>query len=96
MLGEDLLHDDFDAAPVEAHIARMCSALGLPSPPAGEGVGQGPTDEGSHGDRHSPSPPDPDGPEKPLIRPAGAGHLLPQGEKDDDPLLSDDYWRSSG
>jgi hypothetical protein len=31
--------------------------LGLPSPPAGEGVGRSPTDEGSPNGRHRPSPP---------------------------------------
>jgi hypothetical protein len=66
LLAEDLLHDDFDAEPVEVHIAKMCEALGLPYPRAGEGVGRGPTDEGA-----------------------------PGGPDDDDPLFSDDYWRSS-
>ncbi|MDB5475088.1 MAG: hypothetical protein JWP49_599 [Phenylobacterium sp.] len=93
-LGEDLLHDDFDAEPLETHIAQLCESLGLPSPLAGEGVGQSPTEEGSHGDADSPSSTDPDSPAKPLIRPDGNG-LRPQGEKDDE-LLSDDYWRASG
>jgi hypothetical protein len=85
--------ETFESEPLDAQIKRLCDVLGLPSPLAGEGVGRSPTDEGSPNDRHSPSPPDPDSPEKPLIRPASAGHLLPQGEKDDD---EDDDWRSSG
>ena len=84
----------FLSEPLDAQVARLCQRVGLPSPLAGEGVGRSPTDEGSHNERHSPSPTDPDSPEKPLIRPASAGHLLPQGEKDED-LFSDDYWRSS-
>jgi hypothetical protein len=76
--------------PLEALIQRIARELGLPSPLAGEGVGRSPTDEGSHGDRPIVSSAETDGPAQPLIRPADAGHLLPQGEKDDD-----DYWRSS-
>ncbi len=48
--------------------------LGRPSPPAGEGGGWNPPGEGSTGLVG-------EGPQ-PLIRPASAGHLLPQGEKD--------------
>jgi hypothetical protein len=95
LLDEAELTDGFCADPIEVHIARICKDLGLPSPLAGEGVGRGPTDEGSHGDRPIASSAKPDSPAQPLIRPADAGHLLPQREKDDDPVLSDDYWRSS-
>jgi hypothetical protein len=41
---------------IEHHIARLCQELRLPSPLAGEGVGQSPTDEGSPGDRRSDPP----------------------------------------
>jgi hypothetical protein len=98
LLDEAELTDGFTADAVETHIARVCEELGLPSPLAGEGVGPGPapgtTDEGSHGDRHSPSPAEPDNPAQPLIRAAGAANgLLPQGEKGRP--LPDHPWRSS-
>ena len=93
LLDEAELTDGFCADPIEARIARICEELGLPSPLAGEGVGRSPTDEGSHGERHSPSSTEPDSPAQPLIRPADAGHLLPQGEKGR--ALPDHPWRSS-
>jgi hypothetical protein len=95
LLDEAELTDGFCADPIEVHIARICKDLGLPSPLAGEGVGPDPgtTDEGSHGERHSPSSTEPDSPAQPLIRPADAGHLLPQGEKGR--ALPDHPWRSS-
>jgi hypothetical protein len=87
--------ETFESEPLDAQIKRLCDVIGLPSPLAGEGGLRSRSEEGSHNDRHRPSPTDPDSPAQPLIRPASAGHLLPQGEKDDD-LFSDDYWRSSG
>jgi hypothetical protein len=97
-LDEDELHGHLAEGDVDNHIARICREIGLPSPLAGEGVGPGPapgtTDEGSHGDRHSPSPAEPDNPAQPLIRAAGAASgLLPQGEKGRP--LPDHPWRSS-
>jgi hypothetical protein len=97
LLDIEVQDDAFLAADPDLLIARLCKTLGYPSPLAGEGGPRRGSEEGSHNDRHCPSPADPANPEKPLIRPASAAHLLPQGEKDDDdPLFSDDYWRSSG
>ena len=87
-LDEAELYDGFADRPLAAHIAGLCEELGLtpPSPLAGEGVGlgpdTGPTDEGSRGERRIASPNVLQTPARPLIRPAGAGSLLPQGEKD--------------
>ena len=98
---EDLLDievqdaETFEAEPLDAQIARLAHRIGLPSPLAGEGGPRRGSEEGSHGDPSSPSSAEPDSPAQPLIRAADAAHLLPQGEKDEDPLLSDDYWRSS-
>jgi hypothetical protein len=100
---EDLLEietqdaETFEGEPLDEQIQRLAWVIGLerPSPLAGEGVGRSP-DEGSHGDHHIASSAEPASPAQPLIRAASAAHLLPQGEKDDDdPLISDNYWRSS-
>ena len=84
-LAEDEAWDELPEEGVEAYIAKLCVELGLPmsgpSPLAGEGVGQSPTDEGSYGDRHrDPSAPSPESEAQPLIPPDG--HLLPQGKTD--------------
>jgi hypothetical protein len=94
---------------IDTHIARLCQELRLPSPLAGEGVSRRLTDEGSPGDRRSDPPLRgrwPEGPEgveahSPLDPasqpPQSRRDSSPSGgaSKDDDPLLSDDYWRSS-
>jgi hypothetical protein len=99
----------FEAEPLDAQIERLARVIGVPSPLAGEGVGQSPTDEGSPGDRRSDPPLRgrwPEGPEgveahSPLDPasqpPQSRRDSSPSGgaSKDDDPLLSDDYWRSS-
>jgi hypothetical protein len=86
--------ETFLAESLDAHIDRIAECLGLPSPLAGEGVGRSPTDEGSHAASRSPSSAGPDSPAEPLIRAAGAAHLLPQGEKG--PPIPDHPFRSSG
>ena len=94
-LDEDDAYGRLAEGDVAGHVARICGELGLPSPLAGEGGSRRGSEEGLHGDAESSSSAEPDSLAQPLIRPADAGHLLPQGEKDDDPLLSDDDWRSS-
>ncbi|MFC3068785.1 flotillin family protein [Phenylobacterium soli] len=73
LLDADALEDDFLDLSPEAEIARLCMDLGLPSPPAGEGGGRSPTDEGSM--IPSTAARDRDA--------FDAAPLLPQGEKDD-------------
>jgi hypothetical protein len=85
--------ETFLSESLDAHIARIAGCLGLDPPLAGEGVGRSPTDEGSHAAPHSPSSAEPDSPAQPLIRAAGAAHLLPQGEK---APIPDHPFRSSG
>ncbi|MDB5476941.1 MAG: hypothetical protein JWP49_2452 [Phenylobacterium sp.] len=78
----------FEGEPVGAQIKRLCDVIGI-SNPAHPRAGGDPS-EGSV----SPSA---DGPGSAWI-PACAGTSGGEGaepEKDDDPLLSDDYWRSS-
>ncbi|RAK53653.1 hypothetical protein DJ017_03475 [Phenylobacterium soli] len=73
LLDADALEDDFLDLSPEAEIARLCMDLGLPSPPAGEGGGRSPTDEGSM--IPSTAAQDRDA--------FDAAPLLPQGEKED-------------
>jgi hypothetical protein len=96
LLDIEVQDEAFLTADPDLLIARLCESLGYPSPLAGEGGPRRGSEEGSQGDAERPPSANPDSPAQPLIRPAHAGHLLPQGEKDDDdPILSDDPRRSS-
>ena len=66
----------------QVFVRRLCKALRLPSPLAGEGGPRSGSGEGSQSDLHrEPPPTQSDAPAQPLIRPDG--HLLPRGEKDE-------------
>jgi hypothetical protein len=73
----------FESEPLDAQIERLARVIGVPQ-------SAHPREGGDPSGRSATQAPA--SPAQPLIRPASAGHLLPQGEKDED---EDDYWRSS-
>jgi hypothetical protein len=90
LLGEDILHDDFDTEPLEAHIAQLCASLGLSPPPCGEGAGGGGVSSELATSGANPLPQPEAHSQHPNPSPQGGGAA------DDDDLLSDDDWRASG
>jgi hypothetical protein len=71
--------ETFESEPLDAQIERLARVIGVPTP-AHPREGGDPSGGSAPQTQASPA--------QPLIRPDG--HLLPQGEKDED-----DYWRSS-
>ena len=92
-LDEEVLHDDFDAEPLEVHIASLCAALGLPDPPPQGEVSAKPTEGVA---AHAPQPPRPSTPSPPSAELPLTALRAGGASGDDDPLLSDDYWCASG